>query len=193
VAATTGTVLNLSRATYPGQLSTPTINKGNLPINTTDPYKVQILIRRGLGDDNEHAKDFQWICNADQELAVTQLYTNVLQQQIVPSGDKALDMTKPYMPVTYGGRPLNISYKAKQGRLDAVCPETWGIIETVEPSLYDFGRWLTTMPVPVNDGSGTTTYRTSSVFYYHSFLNLFQSNFKAAAVFSGCAVPSVTS
>ena len=193
VAATTGTVLNLSRATYPGQLSTPTINKGNLPINTTDPYKVQILIRRGLGDDNEHAKDFEWICNADQELAVTQLYTNVLQQQIVPSGDKALDMTKPYMPVTYGGRPLHVSYKAKQGRLDAVCPETWCIPETVEPSLYDFGDGVTTMPVPANDGSQTTTYRTSSIFYYHSFLNLAQTNFKAAAVLSNCAVPSVTS
>lgn len=193
VAATTGTVLNLSRATYPGQLSTPTINKGGLPINTTDPYKVQILIRRGLGDDNEHAKNFEWICNADQELAVTQLYTNVLQQNYVPPGDKALDMTKEYMPMTYGGRPLHVSYKAKQGRLDAVCPETWGIIETVEPSLYDFGDGVTTMPVPANDGTGTTTYKTSSVFYYHSFLNLFNSNLKAAAVLSNCAVPSVTS
>jgi hypothetical protein len=193
VAGTTGTVLNLSRAAYPGQLSTPTINKGGLPINTTDPYKVQILIRRGLGDDNEHAKDFQWICNADQELAVTQLYTNVLQQNYVPPGEKALDMTKEYMPVTYGGRPLNISYKAKQGRLDAVCPETWGIIETVEPSLYDFGDGVTTMPVPSNDGTGTTTYKTSSVFYYHSFLNLFNSNMKAACVLSNTAVPSVTS
>ena len=193
VAATTGTVLNLNRATYPGQLSTPTINKGGLPINTTDPYKVQILIRRGLGDENEHAKNFEWVCNADQELAVTQLYTNVLQQQIRPAGDKALDMTMEYMAPTYGGRPLHVSYKAKQGRLDAVCPETWGIIETVEPSLYDFGDGVTTMPVPANDGTGNTTYKTSSIFYYHSFLNLFNSNMKAAAVLSNCSVPSVTS
>ena len=193
VAATTGTVLNLSRATYPGQLSTPTINKGNLPVNTTDPYKVQILIRRGLGDENEHAKDFEWIMPADQELAVTQLYTGTLQQNYVPPGDKALDMTKPFMTEQWNGRPMHISYKAKQGRIDAVCPETWGIIETVEPSLYDFGDGVTTMPVPANDGSGTTTYRTSSVFYYHSFLNLFNSNMKAACVLSNCAVPSVTS
>jgi hypothetical protein len=192
VAATTGTVMNLSRSTYPGQLSTPTINKGGQPINTTDPYKVQILIRRGLGDDNEHAKNFEWVCNADQELAVTQLMTNVLQQQIRPAGDKALDMTMEYMAPTFGGRPLHVSYKAKQGRLDAVCPETWGIPETVEPSLYDFGDGVTTMPVPANDGTGTTTYRTSSIFYYHSFLNLFNSNMKAAAVLSNCAVPSVT-
>jgi len=193
VAATTGTVLNLSRATYPGQLSTPTINKGGFAINTTDPYKVQILIRRGLGDDNEHAKNFQFVCNADQELAVAQLYTNVLSQNQKPSGDKALDMTMEYMPTTYGGRPLHVSYKAKQGRLDAVCPETWGICETVEPSLYDFGDGVTTMPVPANDGTGNTTYKTSSIFYYHSFLNLFNTNMKAGAVLSSCAVPSVTS
>lgn len=193
VAATTGTVLNLSRNTFPGQLSTPTINKGGQPINTTDPYKVQILIRRGLGDDNENAKNFQWIVPADQELAVAQLYTNVLQQNYVPPGDKALDMTKEYMPMTYGGRPMHVSYKAKQGRLDAVCPETWGIIETVEPSLYDFGDGVTTMPVPANDGTGNTTYRTSNVLYYHSFLNLFNSNMKAACVLSNCSVPSVTS
>jgi hypothetical protein len=193
VAATTGTVLNLPRATYPGQLSTPTINKGGQPINTTDPYKVQILIRRGLGDDNEHAKNFQWVMGADQELEVAQLYTNVLQQNYVPPGDKALDMTKEYMPMTYGGRPMHVSYKAKQGRLDAVCPETWGIIETVEPSLYDFGDGVTTMPVPANDGTGTTTYRTSSIFYYHSFVNLFNANMKASCVLSNCAVPSVTS
>ena len=193
VAATTGTVLNLARATYPGQLSTPTINKGGQPINTTDPYKVQILIRRGLGDDNEHAKNFQWVLGADQELAVAQLYTNVLQQNYVPPGDKALDMTKEYMPMTYGGREMHVSYKARQGRLDAICPETWGIIETVEPSLYDFGDGVTTMPVPANDGTGTTTYRTSSIFYYHSFLNVFNANMKAACVLSNCAVPSVTS
>lgn len=193
VAATTGTVLNLSRATYPGQLSTPTINKGGQPINTTDPYKVQILIRRGLGDDNEHAKNFEWVIPPDQELAIAQLYTNVLQQNYVPPGNKALDMTKEEMPMTYGGRPLHVSYKARQGRLDAVCPETWGIIETVEPSLYDFGDGVTTMPVPANDGTGNTTYRTSSIFYYHSFLNLFNSNMKAACVISSAAVPSVTS
>jgi hypothetical protein len=88
---------------------------------------------------------------------------------------------------------MHVSYKAKQGRLDAVCPETWGIIETVEPSLYDFGDGVTTMPVPANDGTGTTTYRTSSIFYYHSFVNLFNANMKAACVISNASVPSVNS
>jgi hypothetical protein len=187
----TGTVLNLSRSSYPGQLSTPNINKNSQAINMTDAYKAEILIGRGLGADNEAVADFEWICGPDQELAVTQLYTNVLTQNYVPPGDKALDMVKKHMSPTYGGRPLNVSYTAKQGRLDAICPETWGIIETVEPSLYDFGDGVTTMPIPDYVGQGS--YLTSSIFFYNAFLNLYNSNLKAAVYISNAAVPSVTS
>ena len=191
VASNTGTILNLSRSTYPGQLSTPNINKGTAAINMTDAYKAEILIGRGLGADNEAVADFEWICGPDQELAVTQLYTNVLTQNYLPPGDKALDMVKKHMSPTYGGRPLNVSYTAKQGRLDAICPETWGIIETVEPSLYDFGDGVTTMPIPDYVGQGS--YLTSSIFFYNAFLNVFNSNMKAAVYISNAAVPSVTS
>jgi hypothetical protein len=191
VASNTGTILNLARSTYPGQLSTPNINKGNGAINMTDNYKVQILIGRGLGADNEAVSDYEYICGPDQELAVTQLYTNVLQQNYVPPGDQALDMVKKKMSPTYGGRKLNVSYTAKQARLDAVCAETWGIVETVEPSLYDFGDGVTTMPIP--DFVGQGSYLTSSIFFYNCFLNLFNSNMKASVYISNAAVPSVTS
>ena len=194
VASNTGTVLNLARATYPGQLSTPNINKGGAPINTTDPYKAAILIGRGLGAENEAVKNFEWICGPDQELAVTQLYTNVLQQNYVPPGDKALDMTKRFMSPQFGGRDLNVSYTARQGRLDAICPDTWGIIETVEPSLYDYGDGVTTMPIPdFAAAAGAGSYLTSSIFFYNCFLNLFNSNCKAGCYISNAAVPSVTS
>jgi len=189
VQSTTGTVLNISRATYPGQLSTPNINKGGAALNTTDGYKASILIRRGLGDDAKEQDEFEWICGPDQELAVAQLYTNVLQQNYVPPGDTALDMSKKHMPKTFNGRPLHVTVTAKQGRLDAVSPETWGIIETVEPSLYDFGDGVTTMPIP---DATTGAYKTSSIFYYNAFLNLFNANMKASAYITNLAVPSVT-
>ena len=191
VASNTGTVLGLSRATYPGQLSTPNINKAGAALNTTDPYKAKILLGRGLGAENEATVDFEWVCGPQQELAVTQLYTNVLQQNYVPSGDKALDMTKKNMSPQFGGRDLNVSYSARNDRMDAICPETWGIIETVEPSLYDFGDGVTTMPIP--DFTGQGSYLTSSIFFYNAFLNLFNSNMKAGVYFSSCAVPSVNS
>jgi hypothetical protein len=191
VASNTGTILGLSRSTYPGQLSTPTVNKGGFGINTTDPYKGEILIGRGLGADNEAVENFEWVCGPDQELAVTQLYTNVLMQNFVPPGDTALDMVKKKMPLTWGGRKLNVSYTARQGRIDGIVPDTWGIIETIEPSLYDFGDGVTTMPLP--DFANSGSYLTSSIFFYNTFLNLFNANMKAGVFFSSCAVPSVTS
>lgn len=191
VSGNTGTVLNLNRATYPGQLSTPSIDKGTSAINTTDAYKVEILIGRGLGVENDAVADFVWICGPDQQLAVTQLYTGVLSQNYNPPGDTALDMTKKNMTKTYGDRPLNVSYSARQGRLDAICPETWGIIETVEPSLYDFGDGVTTMPIP--DFAGQGSYLTSSIFFYNAFINLYNSNMKAGAFIVNAAVPTVNS
>jgi hypothetical protein len=190
-ASNTGTVMNLTRANFPGQLSTPNINKGGAALNTTDGYKVSILIRRGLGDDAKEVDEFEWIMGPDQELAVAQLYTNVLQQNYVPPGDTALDMSKRYMPKTFNGRPMHVTVTAKQGRIDAVDPATWGIIETVEPSLYDFGDGVTTMPIP--DFVAQGSYLTSSIFFYNAFLNLFNANMKAGAYLSSLAVPSVTS
>jgi hypothetical protein len=191
VSATTGTIMNLNRASFPGQLSTPTINKGGAPIGLTDGYKAGILIGRGLGQENKAVDEFEWICGPDQELAVAQLYTQVLAQYTLPTGDKALDMHKKHMSPTYAGRELNVAYSAKQGRLDGVCPSEWGIIETVEPSLYDFGDGVTTMPIP--DFAGQGSYLTSSIFFYNAFLNLFNSNLKSSVYIQNASVPSVTS
>jgi len=191
VASNTGTILNLSRSSFPGQLSTPNINKNNAPINLTDGYKAEILIGRGLGQENKAVDEFTWICGPDQQLAVAQLYTQVLAQYMLPSGDKALDMAKKNMSPTYAGRELHVAYSAKAGRLDAVVPPNWGIVETVEPSIYDFGDGVTTMPIP--DFAGQGSYLTSSIFFYNAFLNLFNSNLKAGCYISSAAVPSVTS
>jgi hypothetical protein len=192
VASNTGTVLNLSRATYPGQLSTPNINKSSA-INALDPYKAEILIGRGLGSENEAVEDFVWFTGPDQQLSNTALFTNTLQGRYEAGGKvgkDAVDVAPKYMTPTFGGREVHVSYSAKQGRWDAICPATWGIIETVEPSLYDFGDGVTTMPIP--DFVGQGSYLTSSIFFYNTFLNLYNSNMKAGVYITGCTVPSVT-
>jgi hypothetical protein len=197
VAGNVGTTpTNLNRATYPGQLSTPNIALGNAAISPNVAYRAEILISRGLGLDSDAAADFEWVTSLDQQLAVNNLYQNVLIANANGSdgnkGDRGLDMTKRYLPNTFGGRDMKISVTAKQGRMDAICPETWGIIETVEPSLYEFGDGVTNMPVPTNDGTGTTTYNTSNIFFYNAILNLFQSNYKAAVSVTGAAVPATS-
>ena len=192
VSSNTGTTpTNLNRATYPGQLSTPNINASG-PLTPNFAYRAAIQIGRALGPANEAVDSFVWLCGPDQELANNNLYQNVLIGNIQEvKGDKSLDMTKKYMPPTFGGREMKVCYTARQGRIDAVCPETWGIIEVMEPSLYQFGDGVTTMPVPSNDGTGATTYLTSNVFYYVADLNLFQSNYKAALYITNLTVPTI--
>jgi len=188
VTGNTGSVLGITRANYPGRLSTPNINLNNNAVNPAVPYRAEILIGRGLGDEAEELDDFIWYCGPGQQLQITNLYQNVLMQNVVPKGDEALDMVKKKMTATFGGREVVVGYNASPGRIDGLCLPSWGIVEMKEPSLYDFGNGVTTMPVPDPNGQG---WLTSSIFYYNASLNLFNSNMKAGVYVSNCAEPTI--
>jgi hypothetical protein len=122
-------------------------------------------------------------------LQITNLYQNVLiaNAQDV-KGDEALDMVKKKMTMTFGGREVVVGYNASPGRLDGLCLPSWGITEMKEPSLYDFGSGVTSMPVPDPNGNG---WLTSSIFYYNAALNLFNSNMKSGAYVTSAAEPTI--
>jgi hypothetical protein len=189
VTGNTGSVLGQSRASFPGRLSTPNINMSNNAVNPAVPYRAEILIGRGLGEEAEEMDDFAWYGGPGQRLQITQLYQNVLiaNAQDV-SGDEALDMVKKNMITTFGGREYIEGYNATPGRIDGLCFPSWGIVELKEPSLYDFGNGVTTMPVPDPNGNG---WLSSSIFYYNAALNLFNSNMKAGVYCSNCAEPTI--
>src|SRR5215469_226940 len=189
VTGNTGTVLGLTRANYPGRLSTPNINLNNNAVNPAVPYRAEILIGRGLGEEAEEMDEFIWYGGPGQRLQITNLYQNVLiaNAQDV-KGDEALDMVKKNMITTFGGREYVEGYNASPGRIDGLCLNTWGIAEMKEPSLYDFGNGVTTMPVPDPNGNG---WLTSSIFYYNAALNLFNSNMKAGVYISNAAEPTI--
>jgi hypothetical protein len=189
VTGNTGTVLGLTRANYPDRLSTPNINLNNNAVNPSVPYRAEILIGRGLGEEAEEMEDCAWYGGPGQRLQITQLYQNVLiaNAQDV-KGDEALDMVKRKMITTFGGREYIEGYNASPGRLDLLCFPSWGITEMKEPSLYDFGNGVTTMPVPDPSGNG---WLASSIFYYNAALNLFNSNMKAGAYVTNAAEPTI--
>lgn len=189
VTGNTGTVLGVTRANYPGRLSTPNINLANNPVNPAVPYRGEILIGRGLGEEAEEMDDFVWYGGPGQRLQITNLYQNVLiaNAQDV-SGDEALDMVKKNMITTFGGREYIEGYNASPGRIDGLCFKCWGIVEMKEPSLYDFGNGVTTMPVPDPNGNG---WLSSSIFYYNAALNLFNSNMKAGVYLTNAAEPTI--
>jgi hypothetical protein len=188
VTGNTGSVLGITKANYPGRFSTPNINLSGNAVNPVVPYRAQILIGRGLGEDAEEMDEFIWYGGSGQRLQITNLYQNVLTQNQVPKGDEALDMVKKNMITMFGGREYVEGYNASPGRIDGLCLSSWGIVEMKEPSLYDFGNGVTTMPVPDPNGQG---WLSSSIFYYNAFLNLFNSNLKAGVYCSNCAEPSI--
>jgi|HubBroStandDraft_1064217.scaffolds.fasta_scaffold00161_52 hypothetical protein len=189
VTGNTGTVLGITKANYPGRFSTANINLNNNAVNPSVPYRAEILIGRGLGEDFENMDDFIWYGGPGQRLQITNLYQSVLiaNAQDV-KGDTALDMVKKHMVTEFGGREYVEGYNASPGRIDGLCLPSWGIAEMIEPSLYEFGNGVTSMPVPDPTGNG---WLTSNIFYYNACLNLFNSNMKAGVYITNAAEPTI--
>jgi hypothetical protein len=184
-----GSVLNLLRATYPSRLSTPVIDLGTKAVNPAVPYRAEILVKRGLGQDYEGFNEAIWYGGPDQRLAITNLYQGILfQNNIYEGGKEAGDVVKKEMITRFGDREYVESYNATPGRIDLLTLNTWGVVEMVEPSLYSFGNGVTSMPVPDPSGAG---YLSSSIFYHTANLNLFNSNMKSGCIVQNCAQPTI--
>jgi hypothetical protein len=189
VTGNTGTYLGITKANFPGRFSTANINLNNNAVNPAVPYRAQILIARGLGEDFEEDAELVWYGGPGQQLQITNLYQNILSQnQVEQGGDKAMDVVKRYMTPTFGGREYITGYNASPGRIDGLSLSSWGIAEMIEPSLYEFGNGVTSMPVPDPTGNG---WLTSNIFYYNACLNLFNANAKSGVYISNAAEPTI--
>lgn len=189
VQSNTGNVLGIPRANYPGRLSTPNINLNGNAVNPAIPYRAQILVKRALGPDYKGLDDAAWYAGPGQVLQITQLFQNVVianMQEV--KGDEALDMVKKEMVGTFGGLEVIEGYNASPGRIDLLTFPTWGITELKEPSLYEFGNGVTSMPLPDPNGQG---WLNSSIFYYITGQNLFQSNMRSGCYVTNCAEPTI--
>lgn len=189
VTGNTGTYLGITKANFPGRFSTANINLNNNAVNPSVPYRAQILIARGLGEDFEEDAELIWYGGPGQQLQITNLYQNILSQnQVEQGGDKAMDVVKRYMTPTFGGREYVTGYNASPGRIDGLSLPSWGIAEMIEPSLYEFGNGVTSMPVPDPNGNG---WLTSNIFYYNACLNLFNANAKSGVYISQASEPTI--
>lgn len=189
VNSNTGTIGGLSRASYPGRLSTPTINLNGAPISMSTGYRGVVLLGRALGPDNPAIDKAQWYCGPDQAMQIANLAMNV---QIVNAqdvkGDATLDVVKRKWPATYQGIDLMVDWNALPGRLDLFTYSTWYLGELLPLELYDFGGGITVAPVPdlVNGG-----YLTSTMFAYVAGLNLVNSNVRAGLYIQNASQPTV--
>ena len=193
VNSNTGTIAGLNRATYPGRLSTPTINLGGAAITPGIAQRAEVLLGRALGPDAESIKSGIWYGPPEQGFAQSNLMYNVQianAQEI--KGDKTLDMSKKYFSDTFGGRKYHKSWTAINNRMDLLVLDNWYIGELSPLELYDFGGGNVVAPVPdINGQAGTSSYLTSHMFAYNTCFNLANAAPRAGLYVQNAAVPTV--
>jgi hypothetical protein len=189
VNSNTGTIGGLSRSTYPGRLSTPTINLNGAAITLSTGYRALVLLGRALGPGNPAMKKAVWYTGPDQAVQISNLYFNTMFTNSADvGGGSTPDVVKKAWPSTYAGRDLIVGWNALPGRLDLFTADTWYLGELLPLELYDFGGGITVAPVPDITNGG---YLTSSMFAYVSGLNLVNSNLRAGLYISNAAQPVI--
>jgi hypothetical protein len=192
VNSNTGTIGGLSRSSYPGRLSTPTINLNGAAITPGLAQRAEVLLGRALGPDADSIKSGIWYGPPEQAFAQSNLQYNV---QIVNanqvSGDKTMDMSKKYFSDTFGGRKYHKSWTAIPSRMDLLVMDNWYIGELSPLELYDFGGGNVVAPVPDAAGGANGSYLTSHMFAYNTCFNLANAAPRAGLFVQNAAVPTV--
>lgn len=175
VNSNTGLIGGLNRASFPGRLSTPTINLNGASLTPNVSQRAEVLLGRALGPDAESIKSGVWYGPPEQAFAQSNLMYNVQVMQLQGkelAGDKTADMSKKYFSDTFGGRKYHKSWTFVQNRMDLLVLDNWYIGELSPLELYDFGGGNVVAPVP-DIGNGTSgSYLTSHMFAYNCCFNL---------------------
>lgn len=179
-----GTLNGLSRASFPGRLSTPLVNLGNAFITEATGRFVTSKISLALGTESPALADLIWYMNVDQAAAVENLAVQVAitnQQEI--KGNSSQDMLKKNTPSTFVGYDIVRSVHALPGRIDALCLKYWGLGELKASDLYDVNGQTVFPTIGPSGGINAST-----IFYFVWSGNVFNSNVRTGAVISNAAI-----
>lgn len=143
VNSSSGSVMNLARASYPGKLSTPHVSGGSLALTPAVARRMYAQMQIALGIDAPDQENLQWNMNLDMVAQWENVGINVatvIQNQV--SGSSSVDMLKKSPPKTFAGRPIigglgNIH--AKPGRIDGLCLKHWFRCENQPIDYYEVG------------------------------------------------------
>ena len=180
-----GTLNGLSRASFPGRLSTPLVNLGGAFITEATGRFVTSKISLALGTESPALADLIWYMNVDQAAAVENLAVQVAitnQQEI--RGNSSQDMLKRNTPKTFVDYDIVRSVHALPGRIDALCLKYWGLGELKASDLYDVNGQTVFPTIGPSGGINAST-----IFYFVWSGNVFNSNVRAGAVVSSAAIP----
>ncbi len=184
--ATTGTYLQLSRAAYPGKISTPHVAFGGQPLTPQSARLGFQLMRRAMGVDTPNVNALEFQMGLDMEAAWENqglVVAEVIQNQL--KGDSSQDMLQKETPKTFCGRPMFASLHAKPGRIDGIPFKEWG---RAECQSIDFLEWGGQTMFPVVGSSGG--YAAATIFYLCCGFQIFSANVRAGVYFDGISIPS---
>jgi len=182
--ATTGTWLNLNRATYPVELATPHVAGNNAAVT---PGVVRLAInkvRKALGT-NQVGKLVAYTA-LEQENAWEQLGISISQIIKEGAGGRASDLDLLFTgELTMAGVPIKSSINANQARIDFLDLSHWGRAVMQEIDFYDVGG-QTVFPIYGASGGLAAAY----IFYFVTGFQVWNESPRSGAYIDSLAIPS---
>ncbi len=182
--ATTGTWLNLNRATYPVELATPHVAGNNATIT---PGVVRLAInkvRKALGT-NQIGKLIAYTA-LEQENAWEQLGISISQIIKEGAGGRASDLDLLFTgELTMAGVPIKSSINANQARIDFLDLSHWGRAVMQDIDFYDVGG-QTVFPIYGASGGISAAY----IFYFVTGFQVWTDSPRSGAYIDSLAIPT---
>jgi hypothetical protein len=182
--ATTGTWLNLNRATYPVQLQTPRVNAGNAALTPSNVRLAINKVRKSLGIN--HVSKLIAYMAVEQEHAWENLGITV--SQIIKEGGQSdgndLDLLFSGRK-TMSGIPIKSSVNADQTRVDFLDLAHWGRAVLKDIDFYEVNG-NTVFPIYGASGGIAASY----IFYFDTAFQVFDDSPRTGAFIDTLARPS---
>ncbi len=182
--ATTGTWLNLNRATYPVQLQTPRVNAGNAALVPGNVRLGLNKVRKALGI-NQVGKLIAYT-SVEQEHAWENLGITISQVIKEGGGGRSNDLDLLFTgQKSMSGVPIKSSINADQTRIDFLDLSHWGRAVMKDIDYYEVGG-QTVFPIYGTSGGLTAAY----IFYFDVGMQLWSDSPRSGAFLDNLARPS---
>src|SRR6266852_1760908 len=182
--ATTGTWLNLNRATYPVQLATPRVNAGNAALTPSNVRLAINKVRKALGIS--HVSKLIAYMAVEQEHAWENLGITVSQIIKEGGGGDGNDLDLLFSGrKTMSGIPIKSSVNADQTRVDFLDLSHWGRAVLKDIDFYEVNG-NTVFPIYGASGGLAASY----IFYFDTAFQVFDDSPRTGAFIDTRARPS---
>jgi hypothetical protein len=182
--ATTGTWLNMNRATYPVQLATPRVNAGNAALTPANVRLAINKVRKSLGI-NQVGKLIAYT-SVEQEHAWENLGITISQVIKEGGAGNANDLDLLFTGrKTMSGVPIKSSINADQTRVDFLDLSHWGRAVMKDIDFFEIGG-QTVFPIYGASGGLSASY----IFYFDTGFQVWNDSPRSGAYIDSLARPS---